>query len=548
MNINHLSKRRNINIALLSVLVVPAFAQKAPEKQTRPNVLFIAVDDLKPILGCYGDKLAKTPNIDKIAKRGTVFMTNYCQQAVSGPTRASLMTGMRPDYTGVWDLKTRMRDVNPDIVSLPQYLIKQGYSTLGIGKIYDTRCVDQDIDKPSWSVPFYKNADEYISKSTGQPEMQTYQLPATKALNQKYRDEGKTKGLKGTELSGYNSKLIHPSVESADVPDNAYLDGATALKAKDILIKLSKNNKPFFFAVGFLKPHLPFVAPKKYWDMYKREEMPLAPFQEKSKNGPEIAYHQSSELLAYTDIPDLASFSDQKVGIDLPVDKQKELIHGYYACTSYTDAQVGVLLNTLDSLGLLKNTIIILWGDHGWHLGDHNLWCKHTNFEQATHAPLLISAPWIQSSKTKSPTEFIDIFPTICDLIGVPIPDHLDGKSLVPLMKNPKLIIKDYAVSQYPRTNNKQETERLGFSDGQFMGYSIRTAQYRYTIWLKDSFRSSKPFHKDLVVASELYDYQIDPNETVNVVDEKAYTAIRTDLNNKMIQFMNSEASKLKGK
>lgn len=532
---------------LLLSMAFPLLGSSVLFSQTKPNVLFIAVDDLKPILGCYGDKFAKTPNIDRIAKTGTVFMTNYCQQAVSGPTRASLMTGMRPDYTKVWDLKTKMRDVNPDIISLPQYLIKQGYSTQGIGKIYDPRCVDKDLDKPSWSVPYYKKSDEYVSKVTGPAEM-NYQLPATKALIRKYRAEGQSKGLQGTDLNDYIMKFIKPSVECADVPDNAYNDGANALESKQILIDLSKSKKPFFFAVGFAKPHLPFVAPKKYWDMYKRDEMPVAPFQQKAKNGPEIAYHRSSELMAYSDIPELASFTDQKVGVNLPLDKQKELIHGYYAATSYTDAQVGILLHTLDSLGLLKNTIVILWGDHGWHLGDHNLWCKHTNFEQATHAPLLISAPWIKPSKTTSPSEFIDIFPTICELAGVPVPAHLDGKSLVPVMNDPKKIVKDFAISQYPRTNNKEESERLGFSDGEYMGYSLRTERYRYTIWLKDSFRSNMPFKKELVVASELYDYEKDPNETINVAGEKTYAAINKDLNNKIIQFMELQSKKTKVK
>jgi len=354
--------------------------------------------------------------------------------------------------------------------------------------------------------------------------------------------------LQGTDLNDYIMKFIKPSVECADVPDNAYNDGANALESKQILIDLSKSKKPFFFAVGFAKPHLPFVAPKKYWDMYKRDEMPVAPFQQKAKNGPEIAYHRSSELMAYSDIPELASFTDQKVGVNLPLDKQKELIHGYYAATSYTDAQVGILLHTLDSLGLLKNTIVILWGDHGWHLGDHNLWCKHTNFEQATHAPLLISAPWIKPSKTTSPSEFIDIFPTICELAGVPVPAHLDGKSLVPVMNDPKKIVKDFAISQYPRTNNKEESERLGFSDGEYMGYSLRTERYRYTIWLKDSFRSNMPFKKELVVASELYDYEKDPNETINVAGEKTYAAINKDLNNKIIQFMELQSKKTKVK
>jgi len=345
-------------------------------------------------------------------------------------------------------------------------------------------------------------------------------------------------------LSDFVKQGAFPSVECVDVPDNAYIDGANTLHAKDIMAQLSKGGKPFFLAVGITKPHLPFIAPKKYWDLYKRDEMPLAPYQDKSKNGPEIAYHHASELYAYTDIPPLASYSDQKVGMDLPVEKQKELIHGYYASVTYADAQVGILLKTLDSLGLAENTIVVLWGDHGWHLGDHNLWCKHTNFEQAAHAPLLISAPGIKSTKTTSPSEFIDVFPTLCELTGLSIPNTLDGKSLVPVMKNPKVKVKDYAVSQYPRTRNKLDDERLGWSDGQFMGYSIRTEQFRYTVWMKDGYRSERPFSKDLLVASELYDYKKDPNETVNVVNDKNYASVSKDMQTKMEQFFSSQLKK----
>lgn len=512
-------------------------------QERKPNVLFIAVDDLKPILGCYGDKLIRTPNIDWLAESGTVFTQSYCQQAVCGPTRASLLTGMRPDKTKVWDLKTRMRDVHPYILSLPQYFIQQGYSAQGIGKVYDPRCVDEDLDSLSWTVPYYKNSDKYFAKETGVPEA-GYQLPETKELIRTYRAEGKSKGLKGNELTDYVQAVVRPSVECTDVPDNAYTDGANALHAKDILTRLSKDDKPFFFAVGFSKPHLPFVAPQKYWDLYKREEMPVAPFQKKAKDSPGLAYHRASELYAYSDIPSIASFSDHKGGgLDVPLDKQKELIHGYYAATSYTDAQIGILLDALDSLDLRKNTIIVLWGDHGWHLGDHNLWCKHTNFEQAVRAPLLISAPWIKPSKTKSPTEFIDVFPTICDLAGVAVPPHLDGKSLVPVMKDAEFKVKQFAVSQYPRTHNKMETERLGYSDGEFMGYSIRTERYRYTVWMKDNFRSYKPFSEGLVVASELYDYEDDPNETLNVVDEESYSPVSKEMHKQMLLFLGNQAN-----
>lgn len=514
------------------------------QQRSKPNILFIAIDDLKPELGCYGNTLIKTPNIDRLASKGTVFLSNYVQQAVCGPTRASLMTGKRPDYTKIWDLKTKMRDVNPDILSLPQYLISQGYTTQGIGKVYDVRCVDKDIDKPSWSIPFYKTDSKYYG-IYGDPAEGRYQDPVTKTLVAKYIQEAFFTGKTKSEANAYAETKIKPSVEAADVPDYAYNDGANMLQAKDILAQLSKKNQPFFFAVGIAKPHLPFVAPKKYWDLYKREEIPLAEFQSQSTNPIDVAYHNAGELRGYSDIPALTSFTDQKpYGLTLPIDKQKELLHGYYASISYTDANVGSLLDALDSLGLTKNTIIVLWGDHGWHLGDHNLWCKHSNFENATRAPLMIFAPWIQPSKTSSLTEHVDIFPTVCDLAGLKIPEILDGSSLVPLMKNPTSKVKEYAVSQYPRSNTSSENEKSGSIDPNAMGYSIRTNKYRYTVWMKNGFRSTQKFNKDLLIGIELYDYEKDPLETKNVSHEKQYNLIEKQLHSQMISFLKSQEKK----
>lgn len=526
---------------LLSITLLFSHSVFSQEKK-KPNILFIAIDDLKPILGCYGNPIIKTPNIDRLAKMGTVFMNNYCQQAVCGPTRASLMTGKRPDYTQVWDLKTKMRDINPNIVSLPQYLISQGYSTQGIGKVYDSRCVDKKMDEPSWSVPYYnyfKTEEKYYAKETGMPILGAYQSDETRGLASKFRLEAQEKGMSEKEIDEYVSKMVKPSVECIDVPDNAYNDGANAVRAIEILEKLKDETKPFFFAVGFSKPHLPFVAPKKYWDLYKRDEMPIASFQEKSKNGVDVAYHNSGEIRAYTDIPELISFTDQKdFGLTLPIEKQKELIHGYYAAISYTDAQVGKLLDKLDALGLTKNTIVVIWGDHGWHLGDHNLWCKHSNFEQATHAPLIISAPGINGTISNATTEFIDIFPTLCDLSGVKIPEYVDGLSLKPLMTKTSKSVKDFSISQYPRSGTKSETERQGYASSKVMGYSLRDKKYRYTIWLTNDFRSNKPFSADLVVGIELYDYEKDPNETVNVADSKEYKSVAKDLKSKMLAFL----------
>jgi arylsulfatase A-like enzyme len=355
-----------------------------------------------------------------------------------------------------------------------------------------------------------------------------YQNPQTLNEGRKYYQEGLSKGMSDKDARAYAYKYIFLSTECMDVPDNAYHDGIVTNRSVQILSKLAKGEKPFFLATGFNLPHLPFCCPKKYWDLYDRAAVPLAQFQEHAKNSPELAYHNSSELRTYTDIPPLVSFTDVKINrIGLPITKQTELIHGYYACTSYIDAQVGKLLHTLDSLKLTDHTIIVLWGDHGWHLGDHDLWNKHTNFENAARAPLMISAPEMRGGKATAVSEFVDIFPTLCALSGLPVPENLDGKSLVPMMQEHRSQVKDFAVSQYPHQGK--------------MGYSIRTKSYRLTWWMKNGYRSYNPFSKDLIVAKELYDYEKDPLETVNVVDEKAYQAIAREMEEKMISFLKSQ-------
>ena len=451
----------------------------AKETARRPNVLFIAVDDLKPILGCYGDRQVKSPNIDRLAENGFVFLNNHCQVAVCGPTRASLLTGLRPDTTKVWDLKTRMRDIDPDILTLPQHFKQNGYTTVGMGKIFDYRCCDGmgTQDKASWSRPFV-----YVPEN-------------------KYASEGKITSNPTEEDRVRNNK---PSTECIDVPDTDYFDGKLTVAAVDNLKILVEGNKPFFLAVGFKKPHLPFTAPKKYWDLYKREDFKVHPFQQFSKNGPELAYHKSSELRnGYTDVPLAGPFSE---------DKQLEMIHGYYACVSFVDAQVGKLLDEVKEQGIADDTIVVLWGDHGWHLGDHGLWCKHTNFEQSTRSPLIFSTPNRKyRGKSQSPTEFVDIFPTLCDLAGLDTPTQLEGTTLEPILDDPKASVKKAAVSQFQRGSG-------------VMGYAYRDRRYRYIIWQEKKFYEGQT--DGPIIARELYDYQTDPMETVNVVDDPEYRKV----------------------
>lgn len=527
------------NKLLLSFLLLHSFwILGTSQKNTKPNILFIAVDDLKPELGAYGNKLVKTPNIDRLAKMATTFLSNYCQQAVCGPTRASLMTGMRPDVTKIWDLKTQMRDMNPDILTLPQYLISQGYNTLGTGKIYHPSSAIGKIDPASWSLPYLEPKESDYANHLGKPANSQYQKSENKLLFviKKERVQRDNDDEEPTTIKG-------PSYESIDVPDNAYDDGVIALLAKNKIIEFAKQIKPYFLAVGFRKPHLPFVAPKKYWDLYKREEMPLAIFREHAKDAPEIAYHKSGELRNYIDIPEFATFNQPGSHIYLKEDKQKELLHGYFAAVSYMDAQVGILLNTLDSLGTLKNTIIVLWGDHGWHLGDHDLWEKHTNLEQATRAPLIIAAPGFEPGKTNSLSEHLDIFPTICDLAGLSIPKQLQGKSLKQLMLNNKSTIKDFSISQYPRKLSKEEMKKAGYDSNKIMGYSLRTNKYRFTIWMND-YTTTQHFEYSKVFATEMYDYTTDPLEKVNIYNADNYNIVAKEMYNKMIDFFKSQEIK----
>ena len=538
--------KKLIAVSLLGLL---SFSPIIAQEKTKPNVLFIAVDDLKPVLGCYGDKIIKTPNIDRLAKMGTVFLNNYCQQAVCGPTRASLLTGMRPDVTKIRDLHTKMRDINPDILTLPEYFINQGYTTSGIGKIFHPSCVDKKFDPQSWSIPFLvpKESDY----SNGFPVQKHYQSTELKALNSKVevvggdqvgKGKGKKKGKKEDEdEDGGGSR--GPAFECLDLPDDAYDDGVSTKLAVKQIEKLNASNKPFFMAVGFRKPHLPFVSPKKYWDLYQREDMPIAEFQEHALNSKVFSYQYPGELTNYSGVKEFAKYDkNENNEFGLAIDKQKELVHAYYAAVSYIDAQVGILLNTLEKSGTLNNTIIVLWGDHGWHLGDHDMWGKHTNYEQATKVPLIIAAPGLKSGQSKSMTEFVDVFPTLCELSGGKIPTNLDGKSLVPVMKNNKVAVKEYAMSQYPRKMPKSDIKKED-GKGKLMGYSLRTTQYRYTVWMKN-FTSDLPYSADKVYTLELYDYDKDPLEKVNVAYDKKYASVATDLDKKMVEYFNSKVTK----
>ena len=505
------------NLLLLTLLVYS-------QENKKPNILFISVDDLKPSIGSFGDDFAVTPNIDKLSETSTVFLNNHTQLAICAASRVSFLTGLRPDKTKVWDLKTKMRDVNPDVLTLPEHFKNNGYQTIGVGKIYDPRAVDGGRDRRSWSVPFVTQNQLTFPDGYSFPSGGFYQGKENRAVRAKLRQEAIDKGV--NNLNKYESERFKPPYENADVPDGAYMDGAIANRAVELLDQMD-NTKPFFLAVGFLRPHLPFNAPTKYWNLYKEEEIQLAEFQTKSKNPVDIAYKGGWEINTYK-APGIEYIENDEGLLILPDDIQRKLIHGYYAATSYIDAQIGLVLKKLKEKGLDKNTIIVLWGDHGFHLGDHSQWTKHTNFEQSTRSPLLIKDPRINKTiNVDSPTEFIDVFPTLCELAKLEIPEELDGISLKPQILGEQTTSKIFAVSQYPRHGN-------------IMGYSFRTKRHRYTVWVNNK-KSFEPIYIEDIYAEELYDYTNDPLETENIIDNSEQLRIKTAFQTLAARFFNSQ-------
>tara|TARA_R110002096_G_scaffold400804_2_gene597522 strand:- start:19150 stop:20751 length:1602 start_codon:yes stop_codon:yes gene_type:complete len=483
----------------------------------KKNILFLSIDDLKPLLSNYGASQMHTPNFDRLAKMGMTFTNAHVQYAVCGPSRASVMTGTNPDKTKVWDLHTDFRASAPSLMSMPEYLISQGYETTAVGKIYHKGSSSPGHDGKSWSMP-HQLPDNY-DPAAGEAAFSYYQNQETKRNMAKLVEEAKAKGIKkGGKLRNYVFKRLKPSTENTDVSDTAYQDGLYTQTALKQLNDLENTGKPWFLGVGYQKPHLPFVAPKKYWDLYDRDKIELAKFQQLAEGTPKFAYHSFGELRAYSDI-------DSKLGVGdkLPEAKQRELIHGYMACISYIDAQLGILFDELEKRNILDDIIIVLWGDHGWHLGDHTEWCKHSNFEQATRIPFMFAGPGVkENQKSHHPVNLVDLFPTVFELANVKQSAQIDGKSLVPLLDNDTTtsIEADFAYHQYAR--------------GKRMGYSIRTERYRYTEWHDNNYRSYGNYNDGNIVGIELYDYEKDPLETKNWFDDSQYASTVKDLKSKL--------------
>lgn len=451
--------KSSLLVSVISLLVLGACVSKSKDVEVqKPNILFIAVDDLRPELGFYGNAHIKTPQLDRLASESFIFDRAYCNIPVCGASRASLLTGARPTRYRFINAHTE-KDVDfPEAVSLPRLLKQNGYTTISNGKIYHSRYDDSTAWDENWQ------ADK----------LWDYALEESQKIRASTH-----RGL---------------PMEAADVPDSVYRDGQLALKVIRDLNKLKVAKQPFFLTMGVAKPHLPFCAPQKYWDLYDRNSIHLPESYLQPKSTPSKAFHRYGELRNYENIP--------KKG-DLPEDLAKELIHGYYASVSYIDAQVGLVLDELQRLGMAENTIVVLWGDHGWNLADHKLWCKHCTFETALHTPLIIKVPnKTKGQRTPAITEYIDVYPSLCELAGIPIPNTVDGTSFVPLI-NGEESTKDWAVCKFKDAVTLIKNDLF------------------YTEWTDD---------KGEAYARMLFDHKTDPLELDNLAEKEEYIDLVSQL------------------
>jgi len=430
--------------------------QNQVNNQKPKNILFIAVDDLRPELNFYGAKHIKSPNLDKLASESLVFNRAYCNVPVCGASRASLLTGMRPTRKRFINYSTRADVDVPNAISLPKLLKENGYNTISNGKIYHNR----KDDTAAWDSIWFPKGN-----------IRNYQLGKNVKKN----------GDANLAMGGASA------FENSDVNDTVYFDGKIAQKGIAHLKTLKNSKQPFFLALGFMKPHLPFNAPKKYWDLYDRNQIELSKSHIQPKSTPKKAFHNFGELRNYGNIPRRGKIKKALA---------KELIHGYYACVSYVDAQIGLVLDELKRLELDDDTIVILWGDHGWNLGDHKLWSKHVTFETALRTPLIIKVPGkTKGQKTDAITEFIDVYPSLAELAGLQIPKTVDGKSFVPIINGEKSK-KDWAVSK--------------FKDA----VTLIKGDLFYTEWTDD---------KGIAYERMLFDHKTDPLELDNLAEKPQY-------------------------
>lgn len=473
---------KSLNLIIVLFLLSPKTLASAADEQ--PNVIIFLVDDLRTDLGCYGSLIVKSPNIDGLAEQGVVFNNAYCQEAICAPSRMSILTGLRPDRIGIYSIFTPLRSVHGDLLTLPQVFKRNGYTTVSIGKVYH----HSRDDAENWSIHFPKENNAYYS-----PE------------NIAIIDRIKKAGIQGNG----------PAYDCADVGDEAYKDGRAAKYAITTLNKI--KHEKFIMFVGLSKPHLPFNAPKKYWDLYNEDKIEV-PKRETPTEMYALALTKWGELRNYYGIPKEGFLDD---------DLTRKLIHGYYASVSYIDAQIGKVMKTLVDLDLRKKTIVILMSDHGWKLGEYGAWCKHTNFELDVHVPLIISretgfSERITNARSDALVENVDIFPTLADACGLDL-GELDGKSILPVVNNPNIEWEKGAYSLYPRGRN-------------IMGCTCTDGEWRYTEW-----RNSDTQER---LGSELYCHVNSPVATDNLSGLSEYIEVEKKMKKLLLkQFPLNRAS-----
>lgn len=471
-----------------------------------PNVLFVAVDDLNAQLGCMGAEVL-TPHLDRLARSGMLFERAYCQEAVCGPSRASVLSGLRPDGDtprigrggGGGD---GIRRLFPRALLLPELFKNHGYYTVSLGKIFHHGEVETggDIgprmtpDPKSWSeTPWYH----------GSPYQQWYNSRSWELVRQ----------MRALPEAQRPRIIRGMPYESSPQPDEVYADGQIASQAVLTLRRLHEQAQPFFLAVGFRRPHLPFNCPQKYWDLYPAESIRLPANHHPPKDVPPIALHDAYELRSYAAMPATGALAEEDV---------RNLIRGYRACVSYVDAQIGRVLTELERLGLAQNTLVVVWSDHGYHLGENGLWTKMSNFEQGTHVPLIFRVPGRGSpgSRSRALVELVDIYPTLAELCGLTAPSHLEGTSLVPLFERPDQPWKSAAFSYYRRSPDWTYDTKT-----QPLGRSMMTDRYHYVEWTLPNGQR---------VGTELYDHQMDKLETANLAGRPEQRALVEQLSRQL--------------
>lgn len=490
---------------------------KNQEADKTLNILFVSIDDLGPNLGAYDNTDIVSPNLDKLAENGMTFRNTYCQAAVCAPSRASLMTGLRPDSTRVWHLGDKFRKIHPGIVTMPQHFHKYGYHTTCIGKLFHNYMPDSI----SWDEPDLRPA-QYLRPEWLKRDGETFYVNEETQRKQKIKRDSLVSLRPNYYADGWNNG---PAWEMEDVHDSLYFDGAQTELAKRTLTRLSKNKKPFFLALGFFRPHLPFAVPKKYWDLYDRDSIPLASNPFVPEQSPIMSMNSMYELRGYNGFRKIQHPTKNMMSEDTA----RILKHGYYASVSYVDALFGTIVQHLKDLDIYDNTIILVWGDHGWKLGEHNSWCKQTNYNIDIHVPMMIYTPGQLNNgkQTFEITELIDMFPTLCELTGIETPEYLQGTSFVPLLENPNREWKKAAFSQFHRR------PKVTPDGKRYMGYSIKTKDHHYVEWYIWNNETKK---REEYVTAELYDSKSDPEENTNIASQVENQEIVKSLSAQILQ------------